>query len=734
MNTYTAVLVVFLAVSLLSCAIQSHRVDELIDEDEYNEETDDGEYEDYIDYDEDYDEDYEYIDETDIDEVIESEQSIDEIIVNAANSSTAMDFIEDENTVLVEYDILYDKEEWNNIENFGKLYGEQRRRLLRQKRKAIHNKRWPGAEVPYLISNIFDPEDIVETRKAMNEWMKHTCIRFRESRDSDVNRIIIQNGGACSSKVGMSGGDQGVNLAKKCRKKGVIMHELGHALGWHHEHTRPDRDEHIEVKLENIAPSLIKLNFQRYDWNAVKDYSVGYDYMSVMHYGERAFSTNGQKTIIAKQSQYQEKMGQRKGFSFNDVKLANLMYNCHGHCGDKKCPENGFIDKNCVCQCPGRPTKVCGTTDKDGSTGSVGGTTKPTQGPKVCKDYSRNCARYAAMGYCSGSHISFMKRRCKKTCKFCPRPTSRPLTTEAPRTTRRPAIITTRQPVVNRCENVHPQCSNWASKGFCNGRYAIYMKKSCKKSCNHCSESERSKDCVDGNYNCAAWAKRGECKNNPAYMLFYCRKSCNVCRKTQVEVIQGKGQGACDDKERFCSVWARRGECRRNPAYMIMNCKKSCNSCGQAASARCIDYQTNCVYWKNRGFCRAGRYISYMTTNCRASCNLCVKSALSPVNPDKITGRCKDKNNYCSSWARRGECSRNPTYMSKNCRASCRLCTRVNQGRQAAPATTHHLNTANRCYDIHRQCSQYVSMRYCYDYRYSAFMRLNCRKSCGFCR
>lgn len=41
--------------------------------------------------------------------------------------------------------------------------------------------------------------------------------------------------------------------------------------------------------------------------------------------------------------------------------------------------------------------------------------------------------------------------------------------------------------------------------------------------------------CVDENENCLAWAKKGECKKNPTYMvgsggaLGYCRKSCKAC-------------------------------------------------------------------------------------------------------------------------------------------------------------------------------------------------------------
>ncbi|MBA0817431.1 hypothetical protein Gohar_021518, partial [Gossypium harknessii] len=42
-------------------------------------------------------------------------------------------------------------------------------------------------------------------------------------------------------------------------------------------------------------------------------------------------------------------------------------------------------------------------------------------------------------------------------------------------------------------------------------------------------------ECVDENENCAGWAKAGECKKNPTYMVGsggspgFCRKSCKVC-------------------------------------------------------------------------------------------------------------------------------------------------------------------------------------------------------------
>ena len=61
------------------------------------------------------------------------------------------------------------------------------------------------------------------------------------------------------------------------------MHELGHAVGFHHEQTRPDRDQYISVNLNNVPPN-VRYNFQRYTWNVINAYGVPYDYYSVMHY------------------------------------------------------------------------------------------------------------------------------------------------------------------------------------------------------------------------------------------------------------------------------------------------------------------------------------------------------------------------------------------------------------------------------------------------------------------
>ena len=41
-------------------------------------------------------------------------------------------------------------------------------------------------------------------------------------------------------------------MGKNCDKFGIVVHELGHVVGFWHEHTRPDRDNHVKIIHKNI--------------------------------------------------------------------------------------------------------------------------------------------------------------------------------------------------------------------------------------------------------------------------------------------------------------------------------------------------------------------------------------------------------------------------------------------------------------------------------------------------
>ena len=81
-------------------------------------------------------------------------------------------------------------------------------------------------------------------------------------------------------------------------QKGIIIHELGHAIGFHHEQTRPDRNNHVTIMTQNIQPHTL-FNFQQYSTGVINTYDVPYDYRSVMHYGQYV-SYLSKKSIKAK--------------------------------------------------------------------------------------------------------------------------------------------------------------------------------------------------------------------------------------------------------------------------------------------------------------------------------------------------------------------------------------------------------------------------------------------------
>lgn len=53
--------------------------------------------------------------------------------------------------------------------------------------------------------------------------------------------------------MGLKGGEQPVFVGAQCMV-GNIAHEILHALGFHHEHTRMDREQYITIIHSNIMP------------------------------------------------------------------------------------------------------------------------------------------------------------------------------------------------------------------------------------------------------------------------------------------------------------------------------------------------------------------------------------------------------------------------------------------------------------------------------------------------
>lgn len=100
----------------------------------------------------------------------------------------------------------------------------------------------------------------------MDHWHQHTCLRFEpyspRKHSKHKSKLLIQNKGHCAARVGYSFDPRSDSISQSdiflpshC-PFGTAVHELGHVIGFRHEHTRTDRDLHVKVNYEKIHPSL----------------------------------------------------------------------------------------------------------------------------------------------------------------------------------------------------------------------------------------------------------------------------------------------------------------------------------------------------------------------------------------------------------------------------------------------------------------------------------------------
>lgn len=60
----------------------------------------------------------------------------------------------------------------------------------------------------------------------------------------------------CFSSVGDQQIGQILSLGSGCDHKAVIEHELLHALGFYHEQSRTDRDDYVDIWLDQVLPGV----------------------------------------------------------------------------------------------------------------------------------------------------------------------------------------------------------------------------------------------------------------------------------------------------------------------------------------------------------------------------------------------------------------------------------------------------------------------------------------------
>ncbi|TKS69455.1 Low choriolytic enzyme [Collichthys lucidus] len=188
---------------------------------------------------------------------------------------------------------------------------------------------WPKASdgnvyIPYRISNQYSQRERGIIIQGLRSFAATTCIRFTpHNRQRDF--VDIESRSGCFSFVGRRGGGQTVSLSRQgCVFQQIVQHELLHAMGFNHEQTRSDRDQHVRILLQNVI-SGTEPNFRRIN---TRNLGTPYDYNSVMHYGRFAFSRNRQPTIIPIPNN-NVAIGRATQMSPIDILRVNRLYRCN---------------------------------------------------------------------------------------------------------------------------------------------------------------------------------------------------------------------------------------------------------------------------------------------------------------------------------------------------------------------------------------------------------------------
>ncbi len=194
-------------------------------------------------------------------------------------------------------------------------------------------RKWSNNTVVYVINGL-SSQVRSELQKSFNEWSGKTNVRFKE-RTNESTYVTISSSGSHSNSgiatLGSNGSRGFIRLGTRATAV-VIIHEIGHTLGYIHEQNRSDRDNYVRILFDNIENDRQDQFFKSSSASLITN---ALDLNSTMMYGSYTFSKNGRPTITDLNGNVLQQRQAR--ISSGDIAGTNAVYPGDGGGGDADC-------------------------------------------------------------------------------------------------------------------------------------------------------------------------------------------------------------------------------------------------------------------------------------------------------------------------------------------------------------------------------------------------------------